>query len=197
MSPHPSGEGRGTAGDWRWSGSDVAVLMDRDNLEITWFVERSLNILSSRFHDQLRSQPHIVARGCHLVPLPSLEGCRPKIIFCDSRMRWRDTRGMHERDSRQWEVRQKVVPTLAQPLPLLIFAAATNKYYWMYIGACHDNATTTSSMRSSPILDKEHPQSLECSRLRNQHQCFKLTYFPPPQCCIAWGHLPLLRPLPS
>ena len=36
---------------------------------------------------------------------------------------------MHERDSRQWEVHQKVVPTLAQPLPLLIFAAATNKYY--------------------------------------------------------------------
>jgi hypothetical protein len=35
----------------------VAVLTDRDNLEITRFVERSLNLLSSRFHDQLRSQP--------------------------------------------------------------------------------------------------------------------------------------------
>ena len=65
----------------------MAVLMDRDNLEITQFVEQSLNLLSSRFHDQLRSQPHIVAHGCHLVPLPSLEGCGPKIIFCDSRMR--------------------------------------------------------------------------------------------------------------
>jgi hypothetical protein len=86
---------------------------------------------------------------------------------------------MHERDSRRWEVRQKVVPTLAQPFSLLIFAAATNEYYRMYIEAHHDDGTTTSSMRSSPILDKECPQSLECSRLRNQHQCFKLTSFPP------------------
>jgi len=44
--------------------------------------------------------------------------------------------------------------------PLLIFAAATNEYYRMYIGAHHDDATTTSSMRSSPILDKERPQSM-------------------------------------
>jgi hypothetical protein len=35
MSPHPSAEGRGSAGDWERSGGDVAVLTDRDNLEIT------------------------------------------------------------------------------------------------------------------------------------------------------------------
>ena len=44
MSPHPSGEGRGTAGDWERSGGDVVVLTDRDNQDYLVRVERSLNL---------------------------------------------------------------------------------------------------------------------------------------------------------